>query len=51
MQWQQEEGREEAKEHGGGEGTGRSREEEEEEKKIDLGTEKILTSAQREEGG
>ena len=53
MQWQQDEGRdaEEAKERGGGEGTRRTREEEKGRKKIDLGTEEILTSAQREKEG
>lgn len=51
MQWQQEEKGEGVKERGGGDGTGRSREEEEEEKKIDLATEEILTSAQREKEG
>lgn len=51
MPWQQGEKREGVKERGGKEGTGRSREEEEKEKKIDLGTEDILTSAQREKDG
>lgn len=52
VRWQQGEGRDgrkEAKKGGGGEGTRRSREEET--KKIDLGTEEILTSAQREKEG